>query len=169
MDVQSHDNVNTHDEYKYRGQITMDSAQHKKITVDVLVNAPRNIVWKLWNTSEDIMQWNRASDDWHTTMAQNDLRPGGKFHIRMEAINGSTGFDLDGVYQKVQPWGILTYKLGDGRTVEISFIRQGAGTKVTETFEAEQQNPPEMQKAGWQATLNNFKKYAESNSHGEIR
>ncbi len=147
----------------------MDSAQHEKITIYVLVNVPRDIVWKLWNTPEDIMQWNQASDDWHTPSVQVDLRPGGKFHYRMEAKDGSTGFDFDGVYQKVQPWRILTYRIGDGRSVEISFIPQGAGTRVTETFEPEQQNPPEMQRSGWQAILNNFKTYAESKSQQSRR
>ena len=147
----------------------MDTAQHERITVHVLVNVQRDIVWKLWNTPEDIMRWNQASDDWHTPSAQVDLRPGGKFHYRMEAKDGSTGFDFDGVYQKVQPWRILTYRLGDGRSVEISFIPQGTGTRVTETFEPEQENPLEMQRAGWQAILNNFKTYAESKSQHSPR
>ena len=139
----------------------MEAQQHKKITVEAVVNAPRDIVWTLWNSPDDIKQWNHASEDWHTPSAQIDLRPGGKFRFRMEAKNGSTGFDFDGVYKKVQPWSILSYTIGDGRAVEVHFTKQGAGTKVTETFETEQQNPAEMQRAGWQAILNNFKKYVE--------
>ena len=142
----------------------MESSEKKTITVEVLVNVPREIVWKLWNTPEDIMQWNHASDDWHTSFAQADVRPGGKFHFRMEAKDGSTGFDFDGVYKKVQPWGFISYTLRDGRKVQVTFTRHDAGAKITETFDAENQHAIDIQRTDWQAILHNFKKYAESNS-----
>ena len=142
----------------------METLEKKKITVEVLVNAARDVVWKLWNTPEHIMQWNHASDDWHTPHAEADVRPGGNFLFRMEAKDGSTGFDFAGVYKKVQPWGVISYIIGDGRKVEVRFARNGAGTKITETFEAENQHPVDVQQVGWQAILDNFKKYAESRS-----
>lgn len=142
----------------------MDSTQKKKITVEALVKAPVDIVWKLWNTPEDIIRWNNASDDWHAPRATLDLKPGGKFLIRMEARDGSMGFDFGGAYNRVTPLEFIAYTIGDGRNVEIHFTKIGNDTKVVETFEAESQNTIELQRQGWQAILNNFKKYAETKS-----
>ena len=134
----------------------------KTITIETAVKAPVEKVWKTWSTPEDITQWNNASDDWHTPFAENDLRTRGKFSSRMEAKDGSIGFDFAGVYDKVIPNELIEYTLGDGRKVKIIFTANGNETKVTETFEAENENPLEMQKSGWQSILDNFKKYTES-------
>ena len=134
-----------------------------KVIVEVSadINAPVEKVWELWTSTEHIVQWNSASDDWHTPSAENDLRTGGKFSSRMEAKDGSMGFDFGGVYDEVKPFSLIAYTMGDGRTVKIEFEDKGGVTRVVENFEAESQNPVEMQQAGWQAIMNNFKKYAE--------
>ena len=138
--------------------------QHKTvITVESTINAPVEKVWAYWTKPEHIMQWNNASDDWHTPSATNDLRAGGHFTSRMEAKDGSFGFDFGGVYDEVRTNEYIAYTLGDGRKVTISFTDAGGSTKVVESFEAENQNPVEMQQGGWQAILNNFKKYTEAN------
>ena len=134
-----------------------------KITVSASVNAPVEKVWKLWSTPEDIMQWCNASDDWHAPKAENDLREGGKFLTRMEAKDGSFGFDFIGFYDKVEHYKTINYSMEDGRKVDISFVQDGNQTEVTEIFDPENQNSEELQQQGWQAILNNFKKYAESN------
>jgi uncharacterized protein YndB with AHSA1/START domain len=142
----------------------METAKNKKIAVEILVKAPLEVVWRLWTTPEDIIHWNNASDDWHTPSAKNDLRAGGEFCFRMEAKDGSFGFDFRGVYDSVKAQESIAYTIGDGRKVEITFIGNGTETKIVETFETESQNPIEMQRNGWQAILNNFKKYTESGS-----
>ncbi len=134
----------------------------KTITVETTVKAPVEKVWKTWSTPEDIIQWNNASDDWHTTRAENDLRAGGKFMARMEAKDGSAGFDFEGVYDEVKPNELIEYTIGDGRKVKVTFSPDGDETKVTETFETEDTHSPEMQRTGWQAILDNFKNYTES-------
>jgi len=134
----------------------------EKITVEVLVNKSLAEVWDLWTNPKHITQWNHASDDWHSPKAENDLKPGGKFCFRMEAKDGSVGFDFNGVYSEVRVNEKIAYTIEGGRSVEIFFSQEGAQTKVVEIFEAEDQNPIEMQKNGWQTILNNFKKYAES-------
>ena len=134
------------------------------LTVEIRINMPVEFVWKLWTTPEDIVYWNNASADWHTPSAKNDLRGGGGFLFRMEARDGSFGFDFSGVYDKVEKDKCIAYAIGDGRKVEINFTGNGTGTNIVETFEAEGQNPLEMQRDGWQAILNNFKKYAETRS-----
>lgn len=117
---------------------------------------------ELWNEPEHIIKWNHASDDWHTVRAENDLKVGGKYFYRMEAKDGSIGFDCEAVYTDVIPGKKLEYiGLGD-RTVTIHFEAQGEKTFITETFDAENENPIELQKNGWQAIINNFKKYVES-------
>ena len=121
-------------------------------------------VWEFWSTPEHIKKWNQANDDWHTTKAENDLKVGGKFSSRMESKDGSKGFDFGGTYDEVKILGLISYSLEDGRKVEITFSSEGNTTKVTETFEPENTNPVEMQKSGWQAILDSFKKYAESKS-----
>jgi len=140
----------------------MNSTNKTSITVEATVLAPVEKVWKLWTGPEHITKWNNASDDWHTPSATNDLRVGGKFSSRMEAKDGSFGFDFGGTYTTVKVNELIAYTLGDERKVEIKFSPNGNGTKVTETFEAEGTNPVEMQRDGWQAILNNFKKYVES-------
>jgi uncharacterized protein YndB with AHSA1/START domain len=134
-----------------------------KITVTSTINAPVEKVWKFWTLPEHIKKWNNASDDWHTPSAENDLRAGGKFSARMEAKDGSFGFDFGGVYDEVKTNEVIAYTLGDERKVRVDFTAEGDKTKVVEVFEAESQNPVEMQKGGWQAILDNFKKYVEAN------
>ena len=140
----------------------MNSNKKTEITINTLVKAPVNVVWKCWSTPEDIIKWNHASDDWHTTRAENDLKVGGKFLSRMEAKDGSFGFDFGGIYESVIPNQLIEYEIGDGRKVKVEFKEKGNSTEIIEIFEAEQQNSIEMQREGWQAILNNFKKYVES-------
>ena len=140
----------------------MESEKKSKITVETTVNAPVEKTWKYWTEPEHIKQWNNASDDWHTPHAENDLQVGGKFLSRMEAKDKSFGFDFGGVYDDVQINKYIEYTLGDDRKVQITFSGNGHETKVSETFEAEDTNSTEMQRGGWQAILDNFKKYTES-------
>jgi uncharacterized protein YndB with AHSA1/START domain len=130
------------------------------ITVAATVAAPAAKVWACWTSPEHITQWNNASPGWHCPAAVNDLRPGGKFSYRMEAKDGSFGFDFWGVYDEVVTNELITYTMGDGRKTRIVFSAAGNETAVTETFEAESENSAELQKTGWQAILDNFKKHA---------
>jgi uncharacterized protein YndB with AHSA1/START domain len=139
------------------------TANTTRITVENTVNAPVEKVWNCWTAPEHITKWNFASDDWHSPKAENDLRAGGKFSARMEAKDGSMGFDFGGVYDEVKPNELIEYTLGDDRKVVVRFTANGNETKVVETFDAEQTNSVELQKGGWQAILDNFKKYVESN------
>ena len=132
------------------------------ITVTTNVNAPAEKVWTLWSEPEHIKKWNAASDDWHTTRAENDLRTGGKFSSRMEAKDGSFGFDFAGVYDEVRENEYIAYTMGDGRTVKVDFNAKGDTTEIVETFDPESEHSREMQQGGWQAILDNFKKYAEA-------
>ncbi len=132
------------------------------ITVTANIKAPIQKVWRLWTDPVHIIKWNNASPDWHTPRAENDLRVGGKFLSRMEARDGSMGFDFSGMYEKVEPLKNLVYVLDDGRKVEVSFTENGGITEVTESFEAEEINAIELQQQGWQSILDNFRKYAES-------
>jgi uncharacterized protein YndB with AHSA1/START domain len=141
----------------------METTSKTTITVESTVKASVEKVWKLWTGSEHITKWNSASDDWHSPFAENDLRVGGKFLARMEAKDGSFGFDFWGVYDQVKTNELIEYTLGDGRKVIIHFTGEGNKTKVVETFEAESTNPIDMQRGGWQAILDNFTKYAEAN------
>ncbi|CAN7507786.1 SRPBCC family protein [Paenibacillus sp. LjRoot153] len=134
---------------------------NQTITVETTVHAPVEKVWEYWTEPQHITKWSFASDDWHAPNAENDLRVGGKFLTRLEAKDGSFGFDLGGVYDEVRINEFISYTMGDGRKVAITFIRQENDTKVIEAFEAETTNSIEMQKAGWQAFLDNFKKYSE--------
>ncbi len=134
----------------------------EKITVSALVNTPIETAWNTWTNPGDIVQWNTASDDWHTTKAENDVRVGGTFSYRMEAKDGSMGFDFAGVYENIIPYRQITYFLGADRKVTIDFLTENNHTKVIETFDAEQTNSLELQRYGWQAILDNFKKVAES-------
>jgi len=141
----------------------METQQKKLITVEANVNAPIEKIWEYWAKPEHIIRWSAASDDWHTPRAENDLRTGGTFNSRMEAKDGSFGFDFGGVYDEVKDHELIRYTMGDGRTVKVIFTTQGSSTHITETFEAEGTNPVEMQRGGWQAILDNFKKYTEAN------
>lgn len=141
----------------------MDASNKTRITVEATVNAPAEKVWEFWTKPEHITQWNSASPDWHTPRSENDVRVGGKFSARMEAKDGSFGFDFGGTYDEVVPNQRLAYTIGDGRKVEVDFKANGDNTLVTETFEAEGMNPVEMQRGGWQAILDNFKRYTENN------
>ena len=140
----------------------METAHKKSITVETTVKASVEKVWEVWTMPEHIVKWNNASADWHTTRAQNDLRAGGKFLSRMEAKDGSFAFDFEGTYDEVKTNELISYSIGDGRKAKIIFIAEDNETKVVETFEAENQNSIEMQRSGWQAILDNFKKYTES-------
>ena len=133
------------------------------ITIEALVKAPVQTVWEKWTNPQDIMQWNSASDDWHTPSAENDIRTGGMFKSTMAAKDGSFSFDFAGTYTNVRENEIIEYTLGDDRKVKIVFAEEGGKTKVTETFEPEDTNPIDMQRGGWQAILDNFKKYVEAN------
>lgn len=135
---------------------------NKTITISTTVNAPQEKVWDYFSNPEHITKWNFASDDWHAPKAEIELKPGGKFVIRMEAKDGSFGFDFSGVYDEVKPHEIIGYTLDDGRKVNISFEEAGPGTDIVESFEADNSHSHEMQRNGWQAILNNFKKYVES-------
>lgn len=133
------------------------------ITIERTVKAPVVIVWQNWTEPGHITKWNAASEDWHTPYAESDLKPGGKFLSRMEAKDGTFGFDFYGTFTEVKTNEYLWYTLGDGRKVTVDFLEEGDETRIIETFEAESENTVEMQKAGWQAILDNFKKYTESN------
>ena len=132
------------------------------ITIETTVNVPVAKAWAVMTEPSHVVKWNAASPDWHTPKAENDLRKGGTFSYRMEAKDGSFGFDFGGTYDQVTLHSSYAYTMDDGRTVVVMFIPQGESTKIIETFVAESQNPPELQRGGWQAILDNFKKYAES-------
>ena len=134
-----------------------------KIKIEATISAAPSRVWAFWNKPEHITKWNFASDDWHCPKASNDLRVGGKYSARMEAKDGSFGFDFDVIYDEVVDQKKISYTMGDGRKVTTEFESLGDKTKITTVFDAEKQNSAEMQKNGWQAILNNFKKYAEKN------
>ncbi len=135
---------------------------NKAITVRALINAPVQKVWEYWTNPQHIIHWNNASPDWHTPRAVNDLRAGGKFVSRMEARDGSMGFDFSGKYNKVKHQKIIELTLDDDRKVQVRFDPDGNKTMITEVFDAEQENTVELQKTGWQAILDNFKKYVET-------
>ena len=141
----------------------MSTTNVTKITVQSTINAPVEKVWKFWSLPEHITQWCAASDDWHAPKAENDLTVGGKFSTRMEAKDGSFGFDFGGVYDEVKNNELIEYTMGDGRKVVVTFAGSGNETKVVETFDAENTHSIEMQQGGWQAILDNFKKYTETN------
>jgi uncharacterized protein YndB with AHSA1/START domain len=136
--------------------------KREALTVQQVVNAPVEKVWDYWTRPEHITQWNNASDDWYTPRAESDVRNGGRFTYRMEARDGSVGFDFGGTYNTVTPHQLLEYTLDDGRKVWIEFSPEGNGTKVVERFEPDTHHPAEMQQAGWQAIMDNFKTYTES-------
>lgn len=133
-----------------------------KITVEALISADGKKVWEYWTSPSHMVKWNFASDDWHCPKAENDLRVGGRLLSRMESKDGKYGFDFEAVYDEVIDQKKIVYTMSDGRQVVTNFENIGGKTKVTTAFDAENENPVEMQKGGWQAILNNFKKYVES-------
>ena len=132
------------------------------ITIHTLVHAPLQTVWDAWTQPEHITKWCFASNDWEAPHAENDPRTGGKFKTRMQAKDQSMGFDFEGIYSNVEPLKLMEYSMEDGRHVVIEFKETAEGTEVIETFDPETENPEDMQRAGWQAILDNFKKHAES-------
>ena len=133
----------------------------EKIEISTRVNGSIESIWEKWTLPEHIKNWYYASEDWHCPKVENDLKENGEFNIRMEAKNGSMGFDLEGTYTEVKQFKYISYKMTDGRKVELTFNKNEKGILITETFEAEAQNSIEMQRQGWQAILDSFKKYAE--------
>lgn len=134
------------------------------ITVEASVNAPVEKAWEYWTEPKHIVNWNSASADWHTSNATNDLRVGGKFTARMEAKDGSVGFDFEGEYAAVELNKKLEYVMPDGRKVSVEFIKKDEGCRIIEKFDAEEINSADVQRDGWQAILNNFKKYVEAHA-----
>jgi len=133
------------------------------ITVETIINSDIESIWKRWNTPEDVKNWNTASEDWHTTHAEINLKEGGEFLSRMVAKDGSMGFDFKGTYKVVNKPLLIIYTIEDGREVKIEFKETPDGVKVVETFEAESTYTEEQQKQGWQSIRYNFCKYVESN------
>lgn len=133
----------------------------QQVLIDATIAAPVERVWDAFTTPADITQWNFASDDWCCPNAEVDLRAGGRYKARMEARDGSFGFDFEAVYEEVEPCKSITLAMGDGRKARTTFQTVGNGTKVTTVFDAETQNPIGMQRDGWQAILNNFKRNLE--------
>lgn len=131
------------------------------ITISTIIHAPLESVWNEYTRPEAVVKWNAASDDWHCPHAENDLRTGGHFLSRMEAKDGSEGFDFEGTYDEVIPLQLIAYSFGQ-RKATVRFTEEGDSSVVTVVFDPEDENPLEMQRAGWQAILDNFKKYAES-------
>jgi uncharacterized protein YndB with AHSA1/START domain len=140
----------------------METMDKTSITVETLVNAPIDKVWASWGEPQHITKWCQASPDWHAPHAENDLRTGGKFKTTMAAKDGSVSFDFGGVYNNVQKNKLIEYNIADGRKVKVTFASEGNKTKVVETFDPENENPIEMQRGGWQAILDSFKKYTET-------
>ena len=137
-------------------------AKIKQITVQTIVNEPIEKVWESFTNPKHIIKWNQASEDWHCPRAQNDLRVGGRFVSRMEAKDGSDGFDFTGVYDAVVLHKKIAYTMDDGREVEVVFEELGNSTAITTIFETEKQNTLEMQRSGWQSVLDSFKNYTEA-------
>lgn len=131
------------------------------VTIETFVKAPVIKVWGYWTEPNHIKKWNKASETWHTPYAENDLRVGGRFHSRMEAVDGSQGFDFTGTYDEVELLKVIAYTLDDGRMVRITFEDTGGNTRVIQQFEPESAHPIEFQKQGWKAILNQFTAYVE--------
>lgn len=146
----------------------MSTTGKTKISVSVLINAPVSSVWNFWVDPVHIIHWNNASEDWLTAYSENYVKPGGKFLSRMEARNGSDGFDFTGVYGTIELNKSISYTITDGRKVEVTFKTDGDRTILTEIFENEDINSSELQRAGWQAILDNFKKYVENYGRVEV-
>ena len=134
-----------------------------KITVETAVNAQLDSVWDAFNNPSDIKQWNAPQADWHTTESAVDLREGGRFKARMEARDGSEGFDFEGTYTRVVPRQTIEYRMDDGREVQVEFAERAGGVLVKETFDPENENPLDVQRGGWQAILDSFRRHVEAN------
>lgn len=141
----------------------MSTATTNTITVQATVNAPVAKVWEYWTKPEHITEWSFADDSWHAPYAENDLRVDGTFKTTLAAKDGSFSFDFGGIYSAVKENELITYTMGDGRKVEVVFTSNGNETSIVETFDPESENSLEMQRSGWQAFLDNFKKYTEAN------
>lgn len=139
----------------------MEEQKHVRITVETTVPVSPAQAWAYWTEPAHITKWNQASEDWHTPRAENDLRVGGKFSSRMESKDGKYGFDFGGVYDEVEPHRVLNSTLGDGRKVFVTFEPADSGTRIVETFEAEGENTVELQRQGWQAIMDSFRRYVE--------
>lgn len=133
----------------------------EKINIQATINNNVATIWNAYNSAGDIMQWNHASADWHCTSSFNDLRVGGKFSNRMEAKDGSFGFDFEGKYTAIEPLKRISYAMEDGRQVDIHFREHNESTTIEMAFDAESEHPIDMQRDGWQAILDNFKSYVE--------
>ena len=140
-----------------------------KIAIEAHARAGLDKVWTTWNNPEDIKRWNAASDDWHTTRSEVDLREGGTFSARMEAKDGSFGFDFGGTYTRVEPLRLIEFRMADDREVRVEFIPEGDGVRVRETFDTEGTHSVEQQRDGWQAILDNFARHAEAKARGDRR
>lgn len=139
----------------------MEQKERISITVETTVPVSPELAWEYWTQPKHITQWNQASEDWHTPSAENDLRVGGKYSSRMESKDGTIGFDFWGVYDEVVPYSVLASTLGDERKVRVVFEPVAGETKITETFEAEGENTIELQRQGWQAIMDSFRRYVE--------
>ena len=140
----------------------MKTSDITTVTVETTVNESIDRVWKIWSDPEHIMQWNSASADWYTPHAENDLRTGGRFLSRMSSRDGTVAFDFSGTYDIVEFHKRIKYTMDDNRKVEVLFTTEEDKTRITETFEAENENSIELQKNGWQAILENFRKHVET-------
>lgn len=139
----------------------MDRTNESIITIETSIDSSLDVVWAYFTKPEHITGWNFASDDWCCPTAINNLHPGGRLVWRMEARDGSMAFDFSGTYSEVVPKRLITYRMDDDREVQVAFTNTGSGTHVKQTFEAEGTHSIELQKTGWQAILDNFKKYVE--------
>ena len=148
---------------KLKNLAESEKQESQKISIKTVVNAPVDKVWRYWTDPKHITRWNFASPDWHSPSAENDLRENGRFSYRMEAKDGSHGFDFEGAYDKVEPHKRISYTMDDGRKADVQFQEDGNSTIVDETFDAEPTHSLEMQKTGWQAILDNFKAHVENN------
>lgn len=133
-----------------------------KLNVETRIRADLKTVWSAYNTPEEITQWNSPSDDWHSPRSQVDLREGGTFNTRMEARDGSMGFDFEGTYTRVVPQELIEYRMSDGREVAVHFDQEKDSVRIRVAFDAESENPAEVQQQGWQAILDNFGQYVEA-------
>ncbi len=140
----------------------MGKTKNSHIVVETNIKASKEHVWTCWTTPEHIIQWNQASEDWHTPTAENDLSEGGTFVYRMEAKDGSMGFDFEGTYDQIIEHELITYTMPDHRKVKVEFIQEDTVIKVIEVFDADEDHSIDMQKNGWQAILDNFKRYVEA-------
>jgi uncharacterized protein YndB with AHSA1/START domain len=138
-----------------------------KITVETRIRADIKAVWSAYSNPDDITQWNTPSDDWHSPRSHVDLREGGTFSTRMEAKDGSMGFDFEGTYTRVVPQSLIEYRMSDGREVAARFEQEPGGVRLRVIFDAESENPAEMQQQGWQAILDSFGRYVEGKAGGK--